>query len=69
MVKAASLSKDVEIAVAKLTVDSLREMGDFMFVESIVKFSAMKCFSCSGSTLCRRRDCITLGEGEVLGRG
>ena len=46
--------KEVEIAVAKLTVDSSRERGDIMSV---------------GSTLCRRRDLIILGGGQGLGRG
>ena len=41
--KGATLSKEVENAVAKVTVDSSSERGDVMFEGSIVKFSAMQC--------------------------
>ena len=64
MIISACLSKEVEVAVAKLTVDSTKERGDIMSVGSIVKFSAMQRCTWSGSTLCRRRDLITLGGGR-----
>ena len=55
--------------MANWTVDSSRESGDVMFVGSIVKFSAVQCCSWSGSTLCRRRNLITLGGGRGAWKG
>ena len=69
MVKDSSLSEEVEIAVAKLSVNSSRERGDVMFVGSIKKFSTMQFCSWSETTLYRPRDLISLGRGRGAWKG